>query len=425
MSSDSGLRCICPEEAQWLHVHRAVADGFGEVVMGDDLGARDHLRPPKRRLALIDERSTDQPVVGGAFAYAFDMSLPGGACVPVAGLGGVSISPVAQGRGGLPQLIGNHLQQSIDAGDAASVLMASESGLYQRYGYGMATEMAEWHLHTREYQLLRPVSDDISIRLIHERSQAAELLQRVYESAVNARQGGIHRSTDWWPLVLNDDEHSWFGNGPEFVAVAFAGDIPCGYALYKLRGGPDTASGHGRVNQQVVVSELIAPDTEAELALFNYLSKLAMVRELVWAVAPVDPPVRHFMRDPRQLWQRVRTDMMWLRPLDLPVLFTSIEYEEDGEVVIDYCDPQFESLCQVWRLTVTGGSAIIEKCDRAVLETELHVALDSAVLGNVILGTTRVIELARVGKVLGSEAAVRQFDRLFRFDQTPFNANKF
>ena len=201
MSSDSGLRCICPEEAQWLHVHRAVADGFGEVVMGDDLGARDHLRPPKRRLALIDERSTDQPVVGGAFAYAFDMSLPGGACVPVAGLGGVSISPVAQGRGGLPQLIGNHLQQSIDAGDAASVLMASESGLYQRYGYGMATEMAEWHLHTREYQLLRPVSDDISIRLIHERSQAAELLQRVYESAVNARQGGIHRSTDWWPLV--------------------------------------------------------------------------------------------------------------------------------------------------------------------------------------------------------------------------------
>ena len=67
----------------------------------------------------------------------------------------------------------------------------------------------------------------------------------------------------------------------------------------------------------------------------------------------------------------------------------------------------------------------MEKCDRAVLDTESHVALDSAALGNVILGTTRVIELARVGKVSGSEAGVRQFDCLLRFDQTPFNVNKF
>lgn len=426
MGSTDGLRCFCPEEAQWFEVHRAIADGFGMVSMGDDLGARDHLRPEQRRLALADTTHDDQPIVGGAFAYEFQMSVPGGACVPVAGLGGVSISPVAQGQGGLSMLINAHLQQSINAGDAASVLMASESGLYQRYGYGVATEMAEWHLNTRESTLQCPVSDEIAIRLIHDRSQAVEMLQRIYESAVSARQGGIHRSAQWWPMVLNDDDQSWFGCGPEFVAVAFAeGNLPCGYALYKLRGNTGTESGHGRINQQVIVSEIAAINVESELALFSYLSRLAMVRKLVWSVAPTDPLVRHFMRDPRQLWQHARTDMMWLRPLDLPALFGSIEYPEEGEVLIDYCDPQFDSLCQVWRLSVHGGRAVVEKSDRSVLTADNHVAMDSAALGTLVLGTSRAVELASVGKVVGSDGAVRCFDRLFRFDKTPYNQTKF
>ena len=426
MKSERGLQCFCPDKSDWPQVHRAVADGFGVITLGEDLGARDHLRPPSRRLALSDTVTPDNAIVGGAFAYEFQMSLPGGACLPVAGLGGLSISPVAQGRGGLPLLMNSHLQQSLDAGDAASVLMASESGLYQRYGYGVATEMAEWHLNTREYQLRDEIKPSLSIRLIHDRGHAAGLLEQIYEGAVTARAGGIHRSPEWWPLVLNDDSGSWFGSGPEFVAVVFDNnDHPCGYALYKLRGQPATETGHGRVHQQCVVSELVALDIDTEVALFTYLSRLAMVRELVWSVAPTDPVVRHYMTDPRQLWQHARTDMMWLRPLDLPALFSAIEYSQDGAVVIDYCDPQFESLCQVWRVTVQQGRAALEKCSRDVLKNEDAVALDSAALGEVILGSRRVVELARVGKIVGSENAVRRFDRLLTFDQVPFNLNKF
>ena len=323
-------------------------------------------------------------------------------------------------------MIKTHLQQSIDAGDAASVLMASESGLYQRYGYGVATEMAEWHLNTREFKLLTDLNPTVSIRLIHDNAQAATLLERVYEVAVNARPGGIHRSSDWWPLVLNEDEKSWFGSGPEFVAVAFdENNLPCGYTLYKQRGEPALESGHGRVNQQCIVSEFVALDIDTELVLFNYLCRLAMVRELVWSVAPIDPLVRHYMADPRQLWQHARLDMMWLRPLDLPALFASMEYPQDGEILIDYCDPQFESLCQVWRIIINNGSATLAKCSRAELETNSHIALDSSALGAIILGTSRVLELARVGKIIGTDDAVRRFDQLLNFDQIPFNLSKF
>lgn len=420
----NNVEAYCPSLEEWPNVQRAILDGFGTVVMPDDMSARDYLRPAERRIAVRD----DHGIFGGCFAYEFELAMPGGARVPVAGLGGVSISPPSQGSGGFRKMMQAHLENSLALGDAASVLMASESGLYSRYGYGVATEFVEWQLPVREFSVPAGSITDFTVRLIHDREQAIATLQPIHEQALNRQHGGLDRSDGWWQMVLSDDSDSWFGRGPQFVAVVFdARQNACGYALYKTDGIAETATGHGRVNTVCRVSELVTVEPLAQVALIKYLSVIGMTRELIWELGPVDPCVRHYMQDPRQLWQKARLDMMWLRPLDLPALLCNRSYGHEGQVIIDYCDPTFDHLCKVWRLTVTRGYAEMEEItdlNRAT-NTAALVALDTVALGSVILGGTRVAELAGVGAVLGTEESIRQFDRLMLCDTVPFNVTKF
>ncbi len=418
------VEVFCPSLAEWPAVHRAIEDGFGSAVTADDIGARDHLRPAERRLAVRD----DDGIFGGCFAYEFGLSMPGGARVPVAGLGGVSISPPSQGKGGLRHMMQAHLENSLALGDAASVLMASESGLYQRFGYGMATEMVQWQLPVREFSVPTGLVDEFTIRLIHDRAQAISILLPIHEKAVNTQPGGIDRDDDWWQQILSDDTDSWFGRGPQFVAVAYDANVnACGYALYKMDAKAETATGHGRVHSVCKVSEIVTLEPQAQVALIKYMASIGMARELIWELAPVRPAVRHYMADPRQLWQQARLDMMWLRPLDLPALFCNRSYGVEGQVIIDYCDPIFKHLCKAWRLTVDNGSANMEEVTDVNRSTNagLLVALDSVALGSLILGGTRAAELATVGAVMGTDESIHLFDRLMLCDVAPFNLTKF
>ena len=67
-----------------------------------------------------------------------EMSLPGGALVPIAGLTWVGVHPDARRRGVLSAMMTDHLTRTHDAGTAISALHASEAAIYGRFGYGIA-----------------------------------------------------------------------------------------------------------------------------------------------------------------------------------------------------------------------------------------------------------------------------------------------
>ena len=65
-----------------------------------------------------------------------EMSLPGGAVVPIAGLTWVGVHPDSRRRGVLAAMMTDHLTRTRDAGTAISALHASEAAIYGRFGYG-------------------------------------------------------------------------------------------------------------------------------------------------------------------------------------------------------------------------------------------------------------------------------------------------
>src|SRR5690606_25085468 len=125
-------------------------------------------------------------------------------------------------------------------GEAMAVLNATESAIYGRFGYGMATRYAVWELDPRHATFARPAPAR-SVRFVPQ-AEAAGVLAPIYDAAFAARPGQVARPPAWWELLLGETA-TWKGGGAFFVAVvdpdpdAGDGGEPGGYVVYALQGG--------------------------------------------------------------------------------------------------------------------------------------------------------------------------------------------
>lgn len=414
------LSVVQPDESQWPKVSAAIDVAFFSPVAEDE-SRRDKLRPMDRRFALM---SGDQ-VQGGCISYVFELDLPGGARVPAAGLAGVGILPTAQRRGGLRLLLEAHLNNCREQGDAVSVLMSSESGLYGRFAYAAATEWVVYRLDTRAFALKEALHDQGIIELLGDEAEARTVCGTIH--AAQNRAGELQRDVGWWQEVIHSDKRSWLGGGDQFVAVhRDPGGEADAYALYVIE-EIKTENGvrDGNQRSRVVLRELVTLNTQAQAAMFQYLCNIAWVRELVWELAPPDPAIKHLMSDARQLAQISRCDMLWMRVLDMPRLLMERAYAEEAYLEFDYIDEQYPDQSGGFRLTTNIGdskSNLIERLDVGGAE---RLCFGPEQLGAMVLGGTRAITLYQLGQITGEEAQARQLDKLLLTDEAPFNLSKF
>ena len=123
----SPLTARQPTPEEWPRIDRSIGHAFGEAVPGprEFVEEVDRMKPWPMRIGVFN----GDRAVGGCFAFPMDISLPGGQLVPVSALAGVGISPPETGRGGLRAMMRLHLEQAIEVGAIASVLIASESSI--------------------------------------------------------------------------------------------------------------------------------------------------------------------------------------------------------------------------------------------------------------------------------------------------------
>ncbi len=80
-------------------------------------------------------------VVGCSGSFGFDMTLPGGAAVPTGGVTWVSVAVTHRRQGLLGRLL-EATHEDIDGrGEPLAALTASEGGIYERFGYGIASRV--------------------------------------------------------------------------------------------------------------------------------------------------------------------------------------------------------------------------------------------------------------------------------------------
>src|SRR5260370_19164862 len=104
---------------------------------------------PDRSLALFD----GERIVATAGALSLELTLPGLVRLPVAGVAYVTVLPTYRRRGLLSQLMRRQLTDVRARGEAIAVLTASESVIYGRFGYGVATSRMPFQLDRHHAQL--------------------------------------------------------------------------------------------------------------------------------------------------------------------------------------------------------------------------------------------------------------------------------
>ena len=128
-------------------------------------------------------------VVGTAAAWPCDMVVPGGARVDAAAVTGVGVLPTHTRRGILTDLMRSQLEDVADQGQPVAILYASESIIYGRFGYGIATSGASLTLETKHGRFLEPFVDPGRIRLVTRAGRAADVSQRL--RGVRPRPRGV------------------------------------------------------------------------------------------------------------------------------------------------------------------------------------------------------------------------------------------
>ncbi|MET8701683.1 GNAT family N-acetyltransferase [Kitasatospora sp. NPDC004723] len=356
-------------------------------------------------LAVAD----DGKPVGTAGAYSLELTLPGEAVVPVAGVTAVGVLPTHRRQGVLTGMMRYQLAELRERGEFLSVLLASEAVIYRRFGYGPATYTRRLTVPRHRSDLAAPRAGgaDTGTVEVLRRAECVDLMEEVYDRYRRTQPGAVSRPHRWWARRAGQPP---IAPAPRYVAVHRDADgVPDGYASYS-RGDYD----HVTKTLTLTVDETIAVDDTAFTALARYVLQHDLMTRIVFKHLPTEHPLRWQLADFRAGEAADETDWLWVRLLDVPRALAARGWFADGELVLDVTDA-FLGEHNRYLLTVRDGKAECVPTDR-----EPDLSLDVSDLGSIYLGGTTPSTLIRAGHIRAHhpQAATRA-DTLFRSDRAP------
>jgi predicted acetyltransferase len=409
---DLELRPIADEEyPAWS---RTIERAFGAQPSNQEVEDWRLVFERDRSLAVFDGRE----IVATTGAVSFDLTLPGGTVTPVAGVTAVAVRTTHRRRGLLRALMERQLDDVAARGEAVAVLTASESVIYGRFGYGLASSNAWCRIDTAGTELARAPEAGGRLRQV-EADAAARDIPAVYDRARTRHPGALSRSPRYWQRWFLDREPWRQGASARFYVLHHdAGGTADGYVAYRAKEGD---WGHGLADGTVIVEELDAVDDEVEAALWQYLLDIDLVRHVRAEARPVDEPLRWRLADPRRLQTSAVYDHLWLRVLDVPAALSARRYPVEGRLVLEVRDP-FRPAGE-GRYVVEGGLA--GAACRPTGEAP-DLALGMPELGALYLGGVSATTLARAGRLEERTAgAVRVADAFFASSPAPWCCTPF
>src|SRR6266705_929246 len=121
----------------------------------------------------------DGQIVGGAGAFPFELSVPGGS-LPCAGVTAVGGHPTHRRRGVLRAMMDAQLRDIHERGEPIAALWASEETIYGRFGYGLAAWCGEMKLAREWSSFAKPLERRGQVRFVTP-AEAKELFPPVWE----------------------------------------------------------------------------------------------------------------------------------------------------------------------------------------------------------------------------------------------------
>ncbi|MFF4750044.1 GNAT family N-acetyltransferase [Streptomyces sp. NPDC002514] len=327
--------------------------------------------------------------VGTAGAFAFRLTVPGGAPVRAAGITMVSVAATHRRRGVLTSMMRRQLDDVRSWGWPLAVLTASEPDIYGRFGYGAGTFHAGAEIDTSRVRLaLPPGTDDVRLRYAAP-ADVLDACEALYARQVPLRPGMIARLPGWERVALLDPEGDRDGASPLQCVVAERDGETVGYTRFRVKPDWDQAGPKGTV----VLEDLETLDPAAHAAVWRFLFDIDLTSTLVARGRPLDEGWQQLVSDVRRCRITLR-DSLYVRLVEVGAALEARTYQAPVDTVFEVEDAFCPWNAGRWRLT---GYAKGASCART--EDAADLVLSVRELGAAYLGGVSLSSLAAAGRV--------------------------
>ena len=390
------VRTISEEEFEkWS---RSEALGFG-------MHASDEYIEVARSFAELDRAFAafeGDEVVGTAITRTSSISTPGGRAV-LGFVDDVSVLPTHRRRGIMTRIMRSQLDQMRERGEPLAALTSSESLIYERFGYGIATWAHWWKIDRRHTAMKLPPSAGGQLSFISP-DTARDEWPKLQDRVQRRRPGMIHYSNGYWRAALYDAEEQRRG-ASEFFHVAYMRD-----------GRVSGLCAYRRQERAILVMFLMGEDDEVEAELWRYCFGIDLISEIQGFIRPTDDPLPWRLEDPRRL-ERSLTDHFWLRLVDVRAALESRSYSESGSITFRVRDKFCEWNDGVYTLEAGPGGA---KCVQSQMTPQIEMSVSD--LASAYLGGVSLLTMARAGRVEENErGSLETACRMFRTERAPWS----
>ncbi len=386
---------------------RADGRAFGFTYAAEDMERARHFVDLTRFRIAVEQGV----VVGVAGSFALDLTVPGGAAVPMGGVTWVSVAATHRRQGLLRRLMGS-IHDDIEArGEPCAGLTASEGSIYERFGYGIATQLRHIVIETAAARF-RPehVPPRGTVRFI-EPDDAKGYVADLWERCRRECPGETSRSSSWWEGVFDDQAKEQDGYTP-VLRLAHRD----GYAAYRVK----SRWHDGHPDHELELIELVAATAEARAALWHTLLNVDLVTTVSSYRVSLDDPLPLLLDNPRAVRTDQLRDCLWLRPRDTSALLRARTYATEDRFVLEVADASAGPPVR-WELEGGLAGATATRSRRRP-----DLVLGQAALGSIFLGGPRPSFLARGGLVEErTPGALGRADLFFSAPRLPFTQNPF
>ena len=386
--------------------HRAEGRGFLTHTREDETAFARERFEPERSIAAFDGTE----IVGTIGAYSLHMTVPGGADPPTAGVTDVTVQATHRRRGILTELTRRQLRDIHERGEPLAALWSSETPIYGRFGYGMASQAETWKIERLHAAYERPHTPGGRVVFV-DVDQAPTTGPAVWQRLRSSTPGMTTRPESFWDARFRDSEHHRHGASAYFCAVYEHDGRVDGYVLYRVRDRWDDVFPAATL----IVSELIAATDDAHAALWRLCLDVDLVATVEAHNRPVDDPLPWRLADPRRL-RRSPHDAIWLRIVDVGGALRARRYARDGRIVLEVRD----TFCP-WnegRYALEGGP---DGASCTATTADPDIVLSAADLAAVYMGAVQFSTLARAGRISAPcNDALRTADGMFAWHAAPW-----
>jgi predicted acetyltransferase len=349
-------------------------------------------------------------IVATLRSFPSEMTMPGGAAVGVSAVTAVTTTVPFRRRGLASRLLAGELAAAKERGEAASILIAAEWGIYGRFGYGPATEHQTLTVDSSRARIREVPDGTVDFA---DQDTARTLVADAYDRHRAMHPGEIARPERFWDIDFGIIRYpSWKELKAGFFVVARGtGGAVVGLARYEV-----TEEWVGRLPaSQVSVNWFISAGPAGDALLWHHLLSIDLAMRVQVGDRGPDDLVPWLLIDARHVRPSDRSDFLWVRPLDIAALLSARSYPASGHLVLEAVD---RSGLSGGRFALEGGP---EGAQCTPTTASPDVTLDISTLGSVSLGGHSVATIAAAGLIdEHAPGAVATADAMFRSPVAPW-----